>query len=106
MGASSGSRGASMTLSDPFSTAKSESWGSSSGLISTAGSGAAANRSTRSRSRAPFRSISAGPPVASSSSFASSRERTQPIGVESSPVRSGSIEPDTISRSIARVMAT
>ena len=38
-------------------------------------------------SRAPSRSISTGASVASSSSFASSRASTQPIGVDSSPAR-------------------
>ena len=43
---------------------------------------------------------------ASSSARSSSRSSTQPIGVVSSAVRSGSIAPETISRSIARVIAT
>ena len=38
--------------------------------------------------------------------LASRRPSTQPIGVVSSAVRAGSIEPETISRSIARVIAT
>ena len=39
-------------------------------------------------------------------SCASSRSSTQPIGVVRSAVRSGSIAPETIRRSIARVIAT
>ena len=48
--------------------------------------------------RAPF--------AAASSSAASSRSSTQPIGVDRSAVLSRSIAPETISRSIARVIAT
>ena len=42
----------------------------------------------------------------SSNSLASSRSSTQPIGVFASALRSWSIAPETISRSIARVIAT
>ena len=64
-------------------------------------------RSIRTSTRAPSRSSSSGvSPAAPSSSAQSSRPSTQPIGVRSSAFRSGSIEPETIRRSIARVIAT
>ena len=64
-------------------------------------------RSSRTRTRAPSRSSSTGAsPARSSSAAQSSRSSTQPIGVFSSAFRAASMEPETISRSIARVIAT
>ena len=60
----------------------------------------------RSSSRAPPRSISTGAPPRRRARGASSRSSTQPIGVDCVRPRSGSIAPETISRSIARVIAT
>src|SRR5262249_2979504 len=56
--------------------------------------------------RAPARMISRGPAPARSSSSGPSRSSTHPIGVSASAARLGSIDPETISRSIARVIAT
>ena len=67
----------------------------------------APNRSTRSRKRASPRSSSTGRRrIGRARSPASSRSSTQPIGVDRSLSRPGSIAPETISRSIARVIAT
>ena len=63
-------------------------------------------RSTRRRKRASPRASSTGSDACSTSACAASRPSTQPIGVSRSCGRSGSIAPDTISRSTARVIAT
>ena len=75
---------------------------------STAASPASSSppRSTRSRKRASPRASSTGSAAASTSACAASRPSTQPIGVSRSWGRSGSIAPDTMSRSTARVIAT
>jgi hypothetical protein len=56
--------------------------------------------------RAPSRSSSIDLESAAAISSAPSRESTQPIGVRASAAFSSSTEPDTISRSTARVIAT
>ncbi len=74
---------------------------------STTCSTRAAKRSTVRTKRASPRSSSTGSVGArSTSSRAPSRSSTQPIGVSRSCGRSRSIAPETISRSIARVIAT
>ena len=67
---------------------------------------AASGRAGRARARPRARARSARRRRSSSSAAQSSRSSTQPIGVFSSALRAWSIEPETISRSIARVIAT
>ena len=69
-------------------------------------SAAASGRAGRARAPPPARARAGVSPVTPSSSAQSRRPSTQPIGVRSSAFRSGSIEPETIRRSIARVIAT
>ena len=105
-GTSSASCGAAPAARAPSSLAKRASCSSSASGETTESCGSSPPRSRRSKSRAPSRSISTGPFPVSSSPAAWIRSSTQPIGVEASAPRSGSIEPETMSRSIALVIAT